>query len=308
VSAVTIDVVIPTYENVTDLRACLEGLGGQEGVTVRALVCVDGSTDGTLDYLAATPTPFPIEVLTHPRGENRGRAATRNLALGRLASEWVVLMDSDMRPAPDCLARHVALLQSQACASVGAIDYSNLQANLWARYISARRLNRYGSGELIPYSQFTTANVGLRSADLSALGGFDERLTGYGGEDSELGYRLATELERPILANHAARASSTETKPIREALLELEEYGRTNLRLIQARHPDIRDPFGAHRIGSRRPRDLAFVAMMNPATDAIVAALLAISPFRIQEQLINYQVVRAVCRGYASSREAAAVP
>jgi hypothetical protein len=40
------------------------------------------------------------------------------------------------------------------------------------------------------YRDFCTGNVSLRRADFLAVGGFDTRFRGYGGEDYDLGYRL----------------------------------------------------------------------------------------------------------------------
>lgn len=292
------DVVIPTYDNLAELGNCLVGLGEQSLADFRALVCVDGSTDGTIDFLSSAQFAFPLLVLSHPGHAHRGRAATRNLAIPHLDSTYVLFLDSDMELDRDALERHRTVLDREPCASVGSTIYRNASSNLWTKYISARRLNRYRAGAHLPYNQFITQNLALRTSDLITLGGFDERLVRYGGEDSELGYRFATELGRPIIANHAARATSTELKSLDEALRQLREYGATNLRYIHARHPAMQHVFRTDRLRSRRPADRFFTAVMNPLTDVVVDALLPLAPFALQEQLINYKVVRAVCQGY----------
>jgi hypothetical protein len=46
--------------------------------------------------------------------------------------------------------------------------------------------------------------------------------------------------------------------------------------------------------------------MMNPINDRIADALLPLAPFAIQEQLINYMLIRAICRGYLEGPAGAA--
>jgi glycosyltransferase involved in cell wall biosynthesis len=45
-------VITPTYNNLPELRQCLKALSQQTYTDFVAYVCVDGSTDGTLEYLS----------------------------------------------------------------------------------------------------------------------------------------------------------------------------------------------------------------------------------------------------------------
>jgi glycosyltransferase involved in cell wall biosynthesis len=293
------DVVIPTFNNVSELRECLDSLETQSLASFRAVVCVDGSTDRTDEYLASIRGRMSIAVLWHPGHANRGRSATRNLALPLLDSQYTLFLDSDLALHEHGLSKHEEVLSAHPSASVGGIRYANADTNVWARYKSARRLSRWPAGSLLPASQFITANVALHTSDLLALGGFDEQMSNYGGEDTDLGFRLATTLKRPIVSNPDAFAVASERKSLDAALLDLRTYGRTNLHYLRAKHPQLIDPFQTHRYGSSRLSDRAFIALMNPVTDAVVDGLLGRVPFEVQEQLINYKVIRAVFQGYA---------
>jgi glycosyltransferase involved in cell wall biosynthesis len=298
-----IDVVVPTYADRGELARCLTTLRNQSIEDIRVVVCVDGPSSRVGPVVTELELPFPVDLRRHPNDEHRGRAATRNLALPLLEGEFVVFVDADMRLEPRALEHHVALLNRTPCASVGSIVYTNARENLWARYISARRLNRFTDAAQLPYSQFTTANVAVRVSDFVALRGFDESFVGYGGEDSEFGYRLMFQLNRPLLANLKARAKSEEWKSVDEALAQLEEYGRTNLHTLHKLHPELPHVFLTDRIASRRLRDRLFAALMNPISDAVARAFLRITPFTVQHQLINYMVIRAVHRGFMASAE-----
>jgi glycosyltransferase involved in cell wall biosynthesis len=297
------DVVVPTFNNVDELTNCLESLEVQTLRDFRILVCVDGSTDGTAEALASRTGSIPLEVLWHKDRTNRGRSATRNLSLPRLDSDYTLFLDSDMMLNPNALERHAAVLGKRPSASIGAIRYRNAGTNLWARYKSVRRLSRWPSGSLLPPSQFITANAAVHTADVVALSGFDEKMSSYGGEDTEFGYRLVEQLARPIVSNPEAYAIAWEEKTLSAALSDLRSYGRINLGYLRRKHPSMKDAFRIEKYGSARVADRAFLAVMNPLTDKVVDFLLGFAPFRMQEQLINYKVVRAVFQGYAESMD-----
>ena len=293
-----VDVVIPTYDNVTELRACLASINRPGDV--RTLVCVDGSTDGTLEFLTNFESPFELRVLQHEDRRNHGRAATRNLALPYLEAPFVLLLDSDMRLEAHTAERHIALLKSRLCVSVGAVRYENTRRNLWPRYLMTRGMNKSRDGSLVRPLDFVTANSAMRTEDLLAVGGFDETLAGYGGEDTELALRLA-DRGLPFVFNGQAVATSVETKTVEEGLAELERYGATNLRTTRSRHPDLPAPYWIDRLESTRFRDRAFAALLNPVTDAVVNLALLIPWFPLQRRLLNYRVLRAVWSGYRLS-------
>ena len=303
----SIDLVVPTYNNLDELRRCLDSLLPAMAIQ-GVLVCVDGSTDGTLEYLAGVDVPFPLTVLEHPDRQNHGRAATRNLALGHLTADHVLLLDSDMRVEPDTVDRHVAVLESEAnVVSIGSIEYLNARESLWARYQSTRGMNKREAGARIRPLDFVTANTALRTADLVTLGGFDETLTGYGGEDTDLGLRLAEKGLRFIF-NADARATTVEHKTVAKGLSELRAYARINLHRTRARHPDGPAPYWIDRADSKQIEDRLFRLLLNRVSDRIVDLLLPRTPWPIQRRLLNYKVIRAVFSGYREGGDLARSP
>jgi GT2 family glycosyltransferase len=295
---VAIDVVIPTYHNRDELFACLASLEAQAGVDVRALVCVDGSTDGTLEALQEASFGFEVIALTHPDGRNHGRAAARNLALSHLQAEHVMLLDSDMRLEAEAVQAHVGTLAAAHVVSVGAVRYANAAENPWARYAaSVGRGDRRAGARLSPL-EFATAHSAMRTVDLLAVGGFDESLVGYGGEDTELGLRLADERGVTFINTTDAVAWATETKTVDEALDQLDRYARTNLRMIRARHPGGPAPYWLDRLeaGGMPGRLLRFA--MNPVTDAAARLALRLPVWAVRRRVLDYLVIRTVWRGY----------
>ena len=180
--------MIPTFNNLAQLDTCLRHLDRQSRRDFRAIVCVDGSTDGTSEDLTTSMWSFELVVLEHPDGANRGRASARNLALGQLQAPLTCFLDSDMYLDPEALEA-----PCRPCSIAGAVRRSGQFASLnagtsrWARYLATRGTNRYPDGAMLPFNQFVTANVALHTDDVLRLGGFDESLTLYGGEDRSSG-------------------------------------------------------------------------------------------------------------------------
>lgn len=293
------DIVIPTFNNRDMLRACLDALEAQDAAGFRVIVCVDGSTDGTLEELRTITRSYPLIVLEHEDCKNHGRARARNLALPHITAEHIVLLDSDMRLAPDALASHLDLLGARDCVSVGDVQYDELASSVWGRYQATRGKNKATPGSVIRPLDFNTQNVALRSEHLLAVGGFDGTLTGYGGEDTEFGLRLAAERHLPFVFNGAAVADTVERKTIEEGLSQLDLFARTNLHTIRRRHPGGPAPFWIDRLASPRLADRLLRLTLNPFIERVIRLLLPRAPFAVQRRLLDYLVIRTVFRGFA---------
>jgi GT2 family glycosyltransferase len=296
---VAVDVLVPTYQDRSTILACLAAVNRQLHPGDHLFVCVDGSTDGTLEALAAYAGSLELVVLEHPDRANHGRAAARNLTLPHLSGTFVLLVDSDMVLEPDAIARHLALLEREPDAvSVGDVVYRNAATNPWARYIAARGKNKARPGAEIRPLDFATGNTALRTEDLRAVGGFDESLVGYGGEDTELGLRLAAERGVRFVFNADARATTVEDKTVDQALAQLDRYARTNLRRIRSRHADSPAPYRLDLLESGAIRGRVLLLAMNPLSDLVARALLPWAPWPVRRRVIDYLVLRTVWRGY----------
>jgi glycosyltransferase involved in cell wall biosynthesis len=301
-SELVIDVVVPTYDNRVELLACLDALSHQGVEPLRVLVCVDGSTDATIEALAAYDGPLEVEVLEHSDRSNHGRAAARNLALRRLMADNVLFLDSDMELATDGIRRHLEVLGRASTVSIGDVSYRNCRENLWARYLMTRGKHKYPPGSVVGPLEFHGSNVAMRTEDLRAVGGFDPELSEYGGEDTELALRLAGRRGLRFVYNTSARAEATEHKLVDEALGQLRRYGATNLRAIRRKHPGPPAPFWLDRLESRRTRDRLFRLLLNPISDGVARTLLHVPAFAIQRRALDYLVLRSVWRGYLEVR------
>jgi hypothetical protein len=143
-----------------------------------------------------------------------------------------------------------------------------------------------------------TQNLAMRTEHLLAVGGFDDRLSAYGGEDTELGFRLASVRKLPFVYNTDSVARTLETKSIQKGLDQFREYGATNLRAIRRLHPDLPPPLMIQRADSPKLGDRLFRLALNRPSQSVARRLVDRVPFPVQRRLLNYLVIGAVFDGY----------
>lgn len=174
--APSISVIVPTHNRRAPLEGCLAALTAQTFDDFEVIVAVDGSTDGTLALLESVKrrSAYRLEVLALAHG---GRSKARNAALRAARGAVLVFCDDDVTFERETLARHAAFHEViRDSVAVGAVRYEDGTLNFPAR---PSWVNLTGMNSSVP-----------RSAALS-VGGFDEALQGWGGEDLEFGIRLA---------------------------------------------------------------------------------------------------------------------
>jgi GT2 family glycosyltransferase/SAM-dependent methyltransferase len=107
-------VVIPNWNGVEHLRRCLTGLAGQTRPADVVLVVDNGSSDGSLEMLAAEFSW--VEVIALPT--NTGFAPAVNLGIKAVKTDLVALLNNDAVPAPSWLATLLSY-ETDAASDVG---------------------------------------------------------------------------------------------------------------------------------------------------------------------------------------------
>lgn len=107
-----ISVCIPARNEEANLEACVRGVLASTGANLEVLVYDDQSTDETPEILArlceADARVRRVDTLALPEGWNgKQHACWRMAAAAR--GRWLVFTDADVRFAPECLSRAVAL-------------------------------------------------------------------------------------------------------------------------------------------------------------------------------------------------------
>ncbi len=240
----TMTVVISTYNRralvLRLLAALAPQLSGAAGGGVDVLVVVDGSTDGTHDAVEHLDYPVPLRVTTQ---QNTGLAAARNRGLREARGDVVFFIDDDMVPSDRLVWHHRrAHRRGPARLVAGPCPHPPAGADvaLTIRAYYEERFARLAkAGEISAAPDFTAANTSGPAGLWRAVGGFEERLQGWGMEDQEICMRLL-EAHIPIAFEPKAVAWHHQTRTVGQFCAETRNHGR-NLVRVASLHPDALD-------------------------------------------------------------------
>ncbi|MFC1511180.1 glycosyltransferase family 2 protein [Candidatus Margulisiibacteriota bacterium] len=199
-----ISVIIGTYNQKDTLKIVLESLLAQSlSPQEYEIIVVDSSsTDGTEEIVKG----LKVRYLRVP---NQGKAAARNQGVKAAQGDIILFTDADMIAQPRLLEEHLATHKKHSDVSVEGLTL-NLKEKISPYNLSPDHptCHPYIKGRIKPFkklkwSYFLSGNLSLRKKDFVKAGGFDEKFSGYGWEDVELGYRLH-KIKVPLIYNPQA--------------------------------------------------------------------------------------------------------
>jgi glycosyltransferase involved in cell wall biosynthesis len=202
--------VVTTYARADALERVLDSIAAQTAPPDELLVAEDGTDPVTAAVLVGhgARANYPVHHLTQPH-EGYRLARSRNAAIARSDSDYLVMIDGDMVLHPEFVADHRKLARPgywtqgvrillDAAATQRLMNDWNLPRP-WSRGLGLVRRS-YGIRAVGLARGLRTAangvvavkgcNQGFWRADLLATNGFDEGITGWGSEDKELCARL----------------------------------------------------------------------------------------------------------------------
>src|SRR5579872_574240 len=241
-SALELSVVVPTYNRRENLEAVLPTLLEQSlPANAYEIIIADSmSTDGTAGYARDVVAKSGERVRYLP-GRYAGRAAARNAGIASARAPLVFFTDADILASPTLLERHAAE-HARAQARVAVVG-CELQVRSLEDYAAQRdhpalrKPLHPATRRTLSWLYFLTGNASVRRDDLLAVGCFDERFTGYGHEDLELGYRLQkagiTILYEPRAVNYHCQ-----DVPHGDQVEKMKLAGRSTVRFYR-KHPDL---------------------------------------------------------------------
>jgi len=297
------DVILPTYNNLEELKLCLKGFSEQSFSNFKVIICIDGSTDGTIEYLQTAKYTYDFKLLQHPQNENKGRNETRNLAIPEITSEFILLFDTDIFPDKHLLQKHFELLKSKNCISNGEVIYKNTKENVWALYLQTRGKGKYAAGSEMPEYYLNTQNVAFRSEYFIKLKGQDPELSkNYGGDDTILGYRLGREFNLPVIFNKSAVGYSTLDKNLENALKQMREFGAVNLKLIRKKYPEFSKIFRYDIVESNQLKHKLYRFFIREKIAKVLPYLIHVVPDLIKIKIVHFLVFLSIYKGYRTGR------
>lgn len=178
------------------LRNVIRGLARQTTPPVELIIgCMQDDA-----YTELPEAPFPIRQL-HIPGADLPLSRARNSVARAARGQVLIFLDIDCIPAPDVCCTYGRLAKSGAGLLMGEVMYlpSGAAKGDWRIKafddVAERHSDRPGPptgpiARCADYRCFWSLNFAIHRSDWDQSGGFDERFTGYGGEDTDFGRQL----------------------------------------------------------------------------------------------------------------------
>lgn len=184
-----VSVVIPTYDRLDSLTRCLPAVLEQDfpADDYEVIVVVDGSTDGSIDYLHSLSPPCSLKVIEQ---QNRGSSAARNRGVAEASGDLILMLDDDNLVKKNLVRLHV---EAHSCGGaevvVGAVllapeSPAGLATDLmrWSNELYLARLVSQG-GPQSPFEVWLNSNCSMSRELFTSLGGCDEQFSFHGDDD-----------------------------------------------------------------------------------------------------------------------------
>ncbi len=241
-----ISVQIPVRNGDENFILSMDSLRNQDmrGIPWEIIVIDDGSRIPVEQQFDLT---FPEEVSVKViRLETSGnRPAARNRGWQEAAAPISFISDGDIRFPSDILRRHLEIhREGLGDVIMGArINTWKKDSSPWQRWFDTRAMGNREAGRFSP-RYFVTGNISLPTRLLESTGGFDPRIDRYGGEDTELGFRLARQ-GVTFYWNPDLRVDHLDTVTVREHSRKMIEYGSSGLKYTLKKIPESAGMLGS---------------------------------------------------------------
>jgi glycosyltransferase involved in cell wall biosynthesis len=300
-----IAVQIPVRDGGDRLARTLDGLRAQDLEAPWELVLADDGSRVPLEEEFDLDFPRRVTVKVVSTGGAGIRAVARNRAWQASEAPVSLLMDADLGVPPDLLRRHLEVRGPRPDAVImGArIDAWREDANAWQRWFDTRAMGGRPAGPF-PWRYLITGNLSMPTELLRRAGGFDENMDFYGGEDTELGFRL-DRMGAELHWDPSLRVLHLPRDDARANAEKMLEYGARGIPYLLDRHPEMLGLLGTNWVtGPVRLRDLpmrvaAFLTLRAPVYRA---ALWWAERFGGPRFIFTYLSVGACLMGYLGRR------
>ena len=227
----TVDVVIPCYNYGRFLNSCVESVVTQQGVSARAIIIDDASTDDS-SAVGQELSNRHNNVEFYGHSKNRGHIATYNEGLlAYSTADYVVLLSADDMLAPGSLGRAVRIMESDESIGIvyGRTIHFQNESELPRSVEATTIFDRFTGTEWIDkrlragYNVITSPEVVVRGSIQRKIGGYRPELPHSG--DLEMWLRVAAVSNvayvRGIQAFYRVHSSSMQRTTYKSSFVDL---------------------------------------------------------------------------------------
>lgn len=280
-----ISVIIPTYNGKYKIKNILSSLEKQTFQDFEVIVVIDGSIDGTYDYLKSQE--WKLSGLTFLQQENKGRSGARNAGADLAKGDYLIFFDDDVIAHESIIYRYISFFRNgEYTTAVGSVEpnfsnkncdfqqYCGYLGSKWGKTVSAGELKR-------PY--ITANNFGISRIFFHKMGGFDERLND--AEDFDLAVRIF-EAGYPIFYDSQLIVHHQLQSSFRDYINRQLEYKNANEQLL-AINPVVRK-YKSHLHYGRFKRAFLWFFSFSFFPDSIDNYVFKLFPAKVRFKLYDW--------------------
>ncbi len=178
-----ISLYIPCYNSEKYINECLKGIMNQTYPIDEILVIDDGSNDSTA-YIASK---YPVKFITN--SENKGLAASRNIAFRESKNNFVVALDADCVPEPDWLEKLIKDLMDETVTGSGGMLIEKYHLNSADKWRGIHLQQHWGKNIIYNPPFLYGCNTIFKKNHIKEIGLYNEFYRN-NNEDVDLSQRL----------------------------------------------------------------------------------------------------------------------
>jgi len=161
--------------------------------SMETIIVDDGSQDKTLSVISRYKSKMDMQVKIF-RQEWKGLGSARNIVVDNASGEYIIWVDGDMLLSTDYVSKQVKFMEQNHKVGIakGRYDLSpgaNLLATLEIYSRAASKMVNFNYNDKAHAKSMGTGGCIYRVKAIRQVGGFDEKISGY-GEDLDAEYRI----------------------------------------------------------------------------------------------------------------------
>jgi glycosyltransferase involved in cell wall biosynthesis len=255
----------------------------------------DASTDKTEEILDNFSGEKSIIIIHHEK--NKGLSAARNNGIIQGNSELIAFLDGDMMVENNWIESFLPYFSKNTIAVMGDnIPPSNVKLNPMEKYYfgNNRGARQFNDGDNIAFQYMLYGNAMIRRYSLIECGLFDENITKYGGEDTDLSAKIWDKHPNSFIFSKNSTAIHFHRRTLKGFCLSMNIYGKYNLPVLMKRYPHYEKELGADWIYS-----IKGYLIFNSILYLIIKSIYSVMPLQI---FIRYMVIHSVVTGARDSK------
>ncbi len=294
---VSIDIIISCYNVEETIEKCIMSLCSQSYPKNKyhCYFVNDASTDKTEEILDNFSGEKSIIIIHHEK--NKGLSAARNNGIIQGNSELIAFLDGDMMVENNWIESFLPYFSKNTIAVMGDnIPPSNVKLNPMEKYYfgNNRGARQFNDGDNIAFQYMLYGNAMIRRYSLIECGLFDENITKYGGEDTDLSAKIWDKHPNSFIFSKNSTAIHFHRRTLKGFCLSMNIYGKYNLPVLMKRYPHYEKELGADWIYS-----IKGYLIFNSILYLFIKSIYSVMPLQI---FIRYLVIHSVVTGARDSK------